>query len=173
MEEFKTIESTTNQQEKRPVFLTVLCVLSFITIGFVLMSSILALMNGPVSNEMLEESLLDMYGMLSFYEEQGVAFMVDFIQTTIDASFYLNNETFYLNQTLGFISLIVGLVGVVYMFKRRKIGYHFYIIYSILPVITLYLVLPKELISTVFIIASLLLSGIFCLLYGLNLKHMK
>lgn len=173
MEEYKTIKSEVHESNKRPVFLTVLCILSFVTIGFGLMSSILALINGPVSGEMMDESLTDMYAMLSFYEEQGLTFMVDFIQKTIDSSYYLNNETFYLNQALGFIGLVVGLIGVVFMFQQKKIGYHLYIIYSILPVITLYLVLPLELISTVFIVVSLFFSGIFCLLYGLNLKHMR
>ncbi|MGB0933719.1 MAG: hypothetical protein ACPGU5_05520 [Lishizhenia sp.] len=173
MQDFDTNSIQTEEETKRPVFLTVLCVLSFISIGFGLMSSLLGMINGPISNEKLEESLVDMYNMLSFYQDQGIEVMTDFIQKTIDSSLYINNETFYLNEALGLISLLVGLVGVVFMFKQLKLGFHFYIIYSILPVVILYMVLPAELISTFFVGISLFFNAIFCLLYGLNLKYMK
>lgn len=173
MEEFETIESVQPEKKKKPVFLVILSVLSLITIGFGLISALLAIMNGPVDFELLEEGMTEMYGMIDLYEEQGIDFMVSFIQKTIDSNLYINNEAFFLNQIFTLITLLIGLVAVIMMLKLKKIGYHLYIIYSFLPVITLYVVLPSELISTVFVIVSLIMSALFCLLYGLNLKHMK
>lgn len=55
----------------------------------------------------------------------------------------------------------------------RKIGFHLYIIYSLIPIAdTLYFFGGMQ-ITTALIVLYFVVGGVFTLLYGLQLKHMR
>jgi hypothetical protein len=59
------------------------------------------------------------------------------------------------------------------MFQMRKIGFHLYIIYSLIPIAdTLYFFGGMQ-ITTALIVLYFVVGGVFTLLYGLQLKHMR
>jgi hypothetical protein len=57
------------------------------------------------------------------------------------------------------------------MFRLKKTGFHLYIIYCLISAAQVYLVFPKELIVTSEFVTGFLVSGVFVLLYAMNLKH--
>ena len=132
---------------KRPQVLTVLCILTFIWSG------------------MNTFSYLFIAG---FFD----AFMV--VAREIMEKFDLPETEMLLNATPGFF-LVTGLlnigsvVGAVFMWRRRKAGFHVYTISQILMLISpmYFLRLPSP------SILELLLSGIFILLYSTQLKQMR
>ncbi|MDX1653410.1 MAG: hypothetical protein R3277_13010 [Brumimicrobium sp.] len=161
------------QNEKRPVFLIVLAVLSFISIGISFIVNLLNLIQGPKSPEALEQEQVSAYEAIGPLKQQGMESFVEMIEKSIAMTIYINNEIFYLYNTLTLLSLIVGLVGVILMLRLKKIGFHLYVIYSLLPIVLMYALIPMNFIVTFYVILTVVFSALFCVLYGINLKYMK
>ncbi|HZH86990.1 MAG TPA: hypothetical protein VFD77_06720 [Brumimicrobium sp.] len=173
--EYESIdESTEEQQRKRPAFLIVLIVLSGIYIAISLFGVTRSLMSGPLSEEVLEEELSVLYASAAELQSNGAGEQLgQMIETVIQNAVYINNEAFYSTNILTLLTLIVGIASLFLMFNLKKIGFHIYIAYSLLPIITMYIITPMELILTFSIVISVIMAAVFALLYGLNLKHMK
>jgi hypothetical protein len=162
MYNLKTIimsENVENQgAAKRPAFLTVLCILSFIAAGI----SIVGLAIGAAAKGVVESAggttdLGDL-GNLQGMEGMGEA------QVALDQA----SAAFSWPSMIGAILLtIIGLVGVIKMWKLQKQGYYIYtgaaVVGLILPVV----------LGAGFSVFSLIITAAFVVMYGLNLKHMN
>jgi hypothetical protein len=76
-------------------------------------------------------------------------------------------------NTVQFLILVLGLTGVILMYQSRKLGFHFYIIYSIGLVVLPYLFNPITGIPTLLTIVGILYGGLWVLLYSRNLHWME
>jgi hypothetical protein len=143
MEEYQI----TPEPQTRPVFLTVLCILTFISTGF---------------------------GMLGSF---AIPAMADFILELVkqspkyDASLYADlfilwgaGWTFYL---VVFLFTAMSFTGAILMWNLRRIGFHFY---AIANIILFYL--PVIWLNLPFNIVGALLSAAFIGMYALHLKYM-
>lgn len=162
-----------NKKPKRPTFLVVLAVLSYISIGIGALGVLITLFVGPSSPEQMEQQEAQLYESIQVLNENGMDDFVRIIETSSQQARYINNEAFYSFNILNLIALIVGFIGVFMMMKLKKIGFHLYVAYSLLPIIISYAIIPTGLIINLSIIFSVILSAIFCIMYGLNLKHME
>ena len=167
--EFKEIEEF-QEGAKVPVFLKVLCILSFIYIGIILLPAIFGLFSGPMSETDLNESFQQISSLvpnsMSKKEKEKVLELAYEKQKVM-------NDKYYLNATVNIWVYSLGFFGVFKMFKKRqRSGYYLYLAYSILSVVALYLVLPLKLISTEEITTLILWSGFMVSLYTMNLKHL-
>ncbi|PHR44744.1 MAG: hypothetical protein COA32_14095 [Fluviicola sp.] len=162
-----------NEKPKRPTFLVVLAVLSYISIGIGTLGVLFSLISGPISQEQLEQQEAQLYESINVLNDAGMDDFVTIIETSSNQAKYINNEVFYSFNIINLLSLIIGFMGVFLMMKLKKVGFHLYVAYSLLPIIIIYALIPMNLIIGVSIIASVILSAIFCILYGLNLKHME
>ncbi|MBL4703750.1 MAG: hypothetical protein JKY54_04465 [Flavobacteriales bacterium] len=142
----------------KPKFLKILCILSFISGGFMVLFSGLGLL--------FEGSIIGLM-------EQAK----DMVQTDVEEitfQHFIENYQFSLGLTL--IGYTVSLIAVYLMNKLKKIGFHIYTATHILMVAlpAILVELPEELDSG---IGGVLLGSIgtvaFIVMYGLNLKHMK
>jgi hypothetical protein len=82
------------------------------------------------------------------------------------------NERFYESSLLSIAVFFIGLIGVLFLWKSRKVGIHLYIIYSLLSVLEVYFFVNPQDIPTVVIIWNLLFSGLFVFLYSRNFKSL-
>lgn len=161
------------RRQKRPVFLTVIAILSLINIGWSLLNNIFSLIGGPMNAEELEEAKVEMTKSINQVRgTEGMEWFEDFMRSIIEM-IESTNANHTMNVLTGLLILLIGLVGVIFMLKGRKLGFHVYIIYSFLASVQIYLFVSPSLLSNTIVIMSLFLSGIFVLLYGLNLKWMK
>jgi len=160
MEE-KQAENVEQQPAKkeRPTFLTVLCILSFIGVGFVVISNIVALIGGGVSKAILETSEEVMEAMETVEEVPVVGESVSKIVSNASTMAPIN-----------IIAALVVLVGVLMMWRLKKTGYYIYIVGEIAPVIAL--IVLGGLLGGFMAIFSSLIAILFIVLYGLNVKHM-
>lgn len=172
---FNPDENTDLQEEipKRPVFLTVLIVLTSISIFFGLLGGVSSFMNGPLTEEQVEEGMMPLYETIPTLESEGLDNYADMVRLIIDYTKHVNDNSFSLNNLLTILTYIIGIGAIVMMFRLRKIGFHLYVIYSLLPVVTLYLVAPSSLIPNIYVIFYMVVAILFTLLYALNLKYMK
>lgn len=131
----------------RPTLLTVLCILTFIGSGMNIVSNILIALFLDAFKIFAEDisETFNLPGMLLFLDAKPV--------------FFVSNAILY----------GISLAGAFQMFRLFKRGFHLYTISQILllmaPMVFFKLPVPS--------ILDLLLTGIFIILYSINLKHMS
>ena len=145
-----------NEPEKRPSFLTVLCILSFVGIGIGVISALYSLLTFSKTVEMMNQ-----YG--------------DVIQSSpfggVLDSLVKWGQTLYIIQI---IASIICLVGVLIMWKLKKSGYFIYLVGEIAPAIASFALMGGYgPLGTFAMVAGLIFPIAFILMYGLNLKHMS
>jgi hypothetical protein len=160
---------------KRPNFLVFLIVLTGISVFMLIYSSLEGLIKGPFTEEYLEHYMAEQYEALdelkNVFGSSGR--VVEIAEQAIAMAVYQNNEVFYLFNIFTLIQALLGMAAIVLMFRLKKIGFHLYVGYCLFPILMTYLLFPAPMISAYLIMGTLLISTLFCVLYGLNLKHMK
>jgi hypothetical protein len=174
----KEFDNDIQEPVKRPNFLVFLLVLSGISVGMSLIGSIQSLMVGPDNQEAFELKMAQMSESMSELKKANLDantldWINEFSRQAMSMAEITNFEVFYWNVFFQLIISLVGGFGIFLMFRLKKLGFHLYVVYSLLPILAMYVLFPFEIIPNVIVIGSLLFSGLFCLLYGLNLKHMK
>jgi len=168
-EEIQHVEVVEETPKKKNT-VKILCVLSLISIGMALFTGLINFLNGPLTLEELEKSFLSMNSVLSVFgnsEEVELAKKIAYDRMTII------NTKFYLYGTLNLITLFTGLIGVLLMLRKNRLGFHFYIIYSILSFTFIYFVVPIKLAAQNELIIGALFSAIWIFLYARQLKNMN
>lgn len=156
----------------RPGFLTVLCVLSFISTGLGLLSALFTFVAGPQSDEQLLEAKVALTKSASDLKEVGMDSFVE-IMEKLQRMTEQVNENFYLASVITLITVAIGLFGVIKMWQGFKVGFHLYIGYCLLSIAGLYFYVSPANIPTVVVIWNLLISALFIFLYSRNLKWMR
>jgi hypothetical protein len=164
--------NSVKEKEPIPTFLKVLCVLSFVFMGFSILSNIASISHGPFSkDEMLKDKEIMADEIAKF---QAIDFEYGIIMTKqlMVLKEILNNNSLNVALLSLFVTFI-GMFGVVKMKSGFKIGFHLYIIYSLLYAVQNYMFSSVEYIPSLILILNLLISLIFILMYSRNLKWMK
>lgn len=148
------VEFETPAPNKRPTFLTVICVLSFIWEGLMILFGILGvLFVGSVFKILGQVSSGDSYEQMSEMQRKGLDQLMDLGEGTVAI-------------ILGVFVLInvISLVSVILMWKLKKTGFY---IYSVLNGLIVVLNLIQ------FDIFMTIMGIAFIVMYAMNLKHMK
>ena len=142
----ETLDNVNNEAGKRPVFLTVICILSFVGIGLAIIGYVGALtLMGVAEGAMgaAADAVAEAGGTMS-----GPS-------TGIIWAYIIG----------GFVSALIQLVGVIQMWKLKKSGFMLYTIPAVLMIVLSFLYAGFS-IGIIFPIA-------FIVMYGVNLKSMK
>ncbi|TXB66761.1 hypothetical protein FRY74_00835 [Vicingus serpentipes] len=146
-----TEESTqvTSEAGKRPVFLTVICILSFIAAGFAIIGYVTALtvMGAAGAAMSAMEGMEGMEGMEALTSAAPSAGMT------------------WAYIIVGFLTTLVSLFGVIKMWKLNKQGFMLYAGASVVSMI-------MGIIYSGFGVMGLIVPVAFIVMYYLNLKHM-
>jgi hypothetical protein len=126
--------------------------------------------SGPLSNEELEKSFSTLNSFSTMFGSTGEIQLV--LEKTIEKQRIINSN-FYLNSLITTVVYALGLVGVIFMWKQRKLGFHLYVIYSLLAMTAVYVIVPISLVLQAEIIQSAIFSAIWIGLYAINLKHLN
>jgi hypothetical protein len=161
------------QPTRKPTFLVVLAVLSFIYMTLQLFGTVSSLVSGPMNEEQFEQfeaqTYQSMQMILSLSEEE----IAEQLAPSIEFKRYENEHVFYLYNWLTLFTILLGTAAVIFMLRLNKIGFHMYVVYSLLPIIILYALFPSGIYKTSDILSLLFFGALFSVLYGLNLKHMN
>lgn len=151
--------STTVTVAKRPTFITVLCILSFVGIALSLAVGIYRYFDFSASAA--EPSL---FGQIDSSDPLGQA-MIE----AMGEGFKLDYAKLAMNELIVVLLNIPVLIGVLMMWKLKRVGFYIYaafgIIQSLMP-----LMLGLEFNSMV--IYGIVATAVFIVLYAINLKHM-
>ncbi len=169
---FSTINEPQEKPSKRPVLLTILCILSFIVVGFGLLGVLLSLAGGKPSAEVIENGYNKTMQLASDNRDQGLVFMASVLEQMAEVTTY-QQHNYWLVLLVNAVTSGTGFAGVFMMFRGRRLGFHLYIIYSLLSFGGVFLIMPPHSDLFTSAIMSLVFSAVFVLLYGLNLKWMN
>ncbi len=142
------------QEPKRPQFLTVLCILSYIWSGFIILCLILGLAFSGLIFEFVEKAVNgdgDMH--MNEMQIQGMGKLIE-----------MGQGTFVAIMGAYIVAMIISLLGVIKMWKLQKAGFYFYSVINGLGII--YGIYDGSYVGSI-------LSLAFIVMYGTNLKHMK
>jgi hypothetical protein len=164
-EENLDLEYTTKTKE-RPTFISVLCILSWIYVAITVLSSL----NGSLTSQEEVEAQLEVSR--AQIEESPMA-SNEMMQEIMDFS----EDSLENAKTMNLMTLVLMLVeglAVFMMFKLNKIGFWIYLATNLILIIgTAYMVPWPNIMSTMTIGFTGLITAVFLILYGVNLKHMK
>lgn len=160
--------------KKRPTFITVLAILSFIGVAWQIISGIMTMAAGAVTSAITDagkeyaEGLSTMEGM---EEVEGMEEAMSGVGEAVDAANKLAENA----SVLGIINIVAALVcllGVIWMWNLKKKGFFVYVVGELAaPIATLALVgfgLGGMMATLGFIIPVVMI-----ILYAINLKHMS
>lgn len=169
-----TNDFTAVPAKKRPDFLSVICILSFIGCGIAFLGGIYSIIqNTPENMAKNIEQVRAFNPVMADQLEENMIAMQDNVYMQIAP--YLN-----------FVYLLLSFLGVLMMWKLNKKGFYLYIAGELLPYIPM-LVMGKQTISMmgsmggggaqaigiVVLVCMLVFDIVFIAMYGANLKHMK
>jgi TM2 domain-containing membrane protein YozV len=157
---------------ERPTFLKVLSILSFISIGLSLLSGVYSLITGPLSDEQMLEQKVELLKSTDELRSAGMDGFVKLLEQIQRMSESINQH-FYAVSLVSILVLGIGLFGVLKMWMGKRIGFHLYIIYSLLTVGQLYLFVASADVPSVVVIWNLVIAALFIFMYSRNLKWMK
>lgn len=160
------------ENEKRPVLLLVLAILSFISIGFSILGSMFGLVNGPMNDDELIKQRVELTRSKTQMREAGMDGFVTFFDK-LEGMIEETNDNFYLSKGVMFVTDFVGLFGVILMLRRKKFGFHLYIIYSLLAIGGMLLYVSPENIHISLPIVNVIFTGLFVFLYSRTLHWMR
>lgn len=147
-----TTDNTENNENTRPDFLKILCILTFIGSGLSLVSNLLMFLTIDIVREYYQN------GMFDFLEENMDLNVLDVLVSI--------NSTYFILQALVFSLAIYGTYT---MWNLKKLGFHIYVIAQIILLILPQVFLP----GLPFPTFELIISTIFVLLYAKNLQFMS
>lgn len=149
-------------KEKRGKTILVFCVLSWIYIGYNILQLGIGMAAGPMSEadirqakiEMLENQPPEAIEMLGWvFEELGVI-----LET--------RSENFAVLNAIELLSLLIGALAVLLMFNLKKVGFHLYIIYSIIPIASATYFMGGTTLGVAGVAFIAIVSLVFVLIYG-------
>jgi len=160
------------QRPNRPVFLTVLCILTFISTGFSSILLILQGIKGPDTEEEVEEAVTAGLVLANQLRESGLDAFANLYEKIAHMVEY-TNKAHYLMLSVNLVAIGLGLGGALLMWRGRRIGFHSYILYNILGIVSIYFAIPVSEIPTLIVILQVIFSTIFIILYSRNLYWLK
>jgi hypothetical protein len=163
MEEF-------NQQpmeEKIPTLLKVLSILSYVSIGSGLFSTILALVSGSLNTSELEDMKVESAKQVVSLQEAGMDYLADMVNQVFVMQEFIN-ANYYVHQSITLLCLLLGLFSVIYMVRRLKKGFHMYIIYNLINLVLVYVSVPVSEVPSIMVVSNLITSSLFIFLYSRN-----
>lgn len=157
--ETSALNTEQSAPKKRPTFLTVLCVLTFIASALSLVFGILAILN--------------MEANLRAYYEQAAQMPTPEYQDMMLGLAHLMEEYGMLLQIMGLIGSLGCIYGAWAMWRLQRMGFYVYALCEITPALFSLYVMGFG--SGMFVVMSLFTIGIpalFVFLYALNWKHL-
>jgi hypothetical protein len=154
----------------RPTFLTVLCILSFVGLGWDLLNSLVSIIWGTILSPFLSFIQTQMETGLNEAStaDPAAAF---FIQNFVEAAMKLI-ENLPLIGALFLICDGIALAGVILMWKLKRLGFYLYSGAKVVLIFVPLMVIGSNLLSTIMSICIFIGAALFITLYAVNFKHL-
>jgi hypothetical protein len=157
---------------KRPKFLLVLVILSGINICTSMIGAFSGMLGSKPDEAMIKSAKLEFANMreqLQKADAEDFIYIIDQMQSVTVNMF----KHFQAYNSVQFLILMLGLSGIVLMYRGKKLGFHFYIIYTLGLLLLPYFFNPITGIPTLLTTVGIIYGGIWVWLYSRNLHWLK
>ena len=155
--------------EKRPGGFITLCILSWIYIGFKIIGQINALFSGRMTDDQIRDYKIELLKSQTEETLEIMGGMIDELVRILEVT----RDNMYFIAWADLLFAITGGVAVYLMFQGRKIGFHLYIIYSLLALAVQTYFFSGFTVGLIGIVFTAVISIIFILIYRTYLKLMR
>lgn len=157
------------QPTKAPIFLIVLVILTLINTGLALLGGVFSLVVGKPSEKEILESKVQMAKPIVELRKLKMDYFVDVFtkMEAINDAMYAN---FIMFNLLAVFIAGIGAASAFMMLKRMKLGFHAYIVYSFLSILSVYAFVAPVNVPSILILINTIFAGLFVFLYSRNLK---
>ena len=147
---------------KRPQFLTVLCILTFIGSALAFIGAIYGYFTVSASAAMLEnmgnmEGAADPTGMMGGMQETMRLAVVNALP----------------NMIIGVVCSLLCLFGAIQMWNLKKMGFYIYAVGEVAPAIAAFILGGGGMFGSMGAAIGLIFALVWIVLYGVNFKHLK
>jgi hypothetical protein len=153
------MEETITDGPKRPQFLTVLCILTYVGVGVGIIGSVLAWWGMSVMSKMIAENGGDPEGIPGLDPDK--------IEQTMAMIKYSN-----VMLISGIVGSLICLLGALQMWQQKKMGFYIYVVGEVAPLIVSAVCLGSLAFAGWGII-GVVFPTTFIVLYAMNLKHLS
>ena len=157
------------QPTRAPRFLLILVILTLINTGRALLGGILSFLAGKPSQKEILESKVQMARSIVELRKLKMDDFVDVFtkMEAINDAMYAN---FIMFNLLAVFIAGIGAASAFMMLKRMKLGFHAYIVYSFLSILSIYAFVAPVNVPSILILTNTIFAGLFVFLYSRNLK---
>jgi len=159
-------------KSRPPRFLFALIILTWCNTGLAITSSLFTLLIGKPSVEEIKQSKVVLATSMNQMLEIKMYYLASLMQKIqyLTDAMYANFIGFHL------VSLSVAAIGSVaalFMFQGKRLGFHLYIVYSLVYLAQTYLFVNPAFVPTEMLVINAFFAFIFILMYSRNLTFMK
>jgi len=163
--------SAVSSPKKRPDFLTVICILTFIGSGFGIINNVTNYLNADVLTEMGKQAIDQNREKVDSESSGEGKKLAD--QMMSGASAMMDKKKLKQNYLLTVLSNIMTLAGALLMFRLRKSGYWLYVAGIVVLVATPVVIFGTgNLLSMSITMLFAAIGILFIILYSLQLRHL-
>ena len=157
------------QPTRAPRFLLTLVILTLLNTGLALLGGILSFLAGKPSEKEILESKVQMARSIVELRKLKMDDFVDVFtkMEAINDAMYAN---FIMFNLLAVFIAGIGAASAFMMLKRMKLGFHAYIVYSFLSILSVYAFVAPVNVPSILILTNAIFAGLFVFLYSRNLK---
>ena len=157
------------QPTRAPRFLLILVILTLLNTGLALLGGILSFLAGKPSQKEILESKVQMAKSIVELKKVNLEYFVDLLQK-IEGITDAMHANFMMFNLLGIFIALIGAASAFMMLFRMKLGFHAYIIYSFLSILSVYAFVAPVNVPSILILTNAIFAGLFVFLYSRNLK---
>ncbi len=157
------------QPTKVPIFLIVLVILTLLNTGLAFLGGVFSLVVGKPSEKEILAAKVSMAKPIIELRKLEMDYFVD-VFTKLEAINDAMYANFIMFNMLGVFIALIGAASAFMMLKRMKLGFHAYIVYSFLSILSVYAFVAPVNVPSILILTNAILAGLFVFLYSRNLK---
>ena len=157
------------QPTSAPIFLIVLVILTLINTGLALLGGVFSLVVGKPSEKEILASKVQMAKPIIELRKLEMDYFVD-VFTKLEAINDAMYANFIMFNLLGIFIALIGAASALMMLFRMKLGFHAYIVYSFLSILSVYAFVAPVNVPSILILTNAIFAGLFVFLYSRNLK---
>lgn len=172
MEVLEDAYANGGEQKKRPVFLTVLCILTLVWAGIGFLRTLTMLVIGVRSSAEMQKETDLLLKAADKMRSAGFDSLGKYYEQTADMGVQLNQSA-YGYAALLMVAVLLGIFGAILMLLGKKLGFHFYIGYTMLGMIAPYFFASSDSIPVAYTILSAFFGLLFVFMYSRNLRWLK
>ncbi|HTN07377.1 hypothetical protein [Agriterribacter sp.] len=171
MEIFQPNQPIVTAKPARPVFLTVLCILTFIGSGWGIISGITSYLSANVTSHIARAAMQDAKEKIEDEANTGSKFAEKILSGTSEM---LQPENLKKSALFSIIASVFTLLGGVLMFGLKKAGFYSYVLGTAIGIAGPFIAFGGGNFITILSSSFIAFIGFFfVILYGLNVKHLR